>query len=122
MNITITARKFKAHDTLKRHILMMKLKSLNKFNDDILDADVILSYQNNKESIKIAEIIVTGSRTNITATEESDDFEKSVNSAIEKIVTTVKKIKKQKNCQSQMIKIDQKAISKKETYFGRFLL
>jgi len=56
MNIQITARKFKAHDTLKDFI-KDEVTSLSRFNDDIIDADVILSYQNNQNSIKKAEIV-----------------------------------------------------------------
>ena len=51
MNISITARKFKAHETLKDFI-NNEVSSLKKYNDDILNADVILSYQNPKDSIK----------------------------------------------------------------------
>ena len=55
MNISITARKFKAHDSLKDFI-KAEVSSLEKFNYDILKADVILSYQNVNNSIKTAEI------------------------------------------------------------------
>ena len=92
MNITITARKFKAHSTLKSHI-ESEIKSLNKFNDDIINADVILSYQNNHDSIKIAEIILQVPGQRLAAKEESDDFEKSVSSAIEKISRQLVKLK-----------------------------
>lgn len=51
MNIQITARKFKAHDTLKEFI-KDEVTSLERFNDEIIDADVILSYLNNQNSIK----------------------------------------------------------------------
>ena len=95
MNITITARKFKAHNTLKEHI-ESEIKSLTKFNDDIINADVILSYQNNHDSIKIAEIILQVPGQTLAAKEESDDFEKSVNSAIEKISRQLEKIKTRK--------------------------
>ena len=54
MNIQITARKFKAHSTLKDFITD-EISSLKKFNDDIISADVILSYQNSLNSIKKAE-------------------------------------------------------------------
>ena len=92
MNITITARKFKAHITLKSHI-ESEIKSLNRFNDDIINADVILSYQNNHDSIKIAEIILQVPGQRLAAKEESDDFEKSVSSAIEKISRQLVKLK-----------------------------
>ena len=92
MNITITARKFKAHNTLKEHI-ESGIKSLSKFNDDIINADVILSYQNNYDSVKIAEIILQVPGQTFAAKEESDDFEKSVSSAVEKLSRQLRKLK-----------------------------
>ena len=77
MNVIITARKFKAHDTLKDFI-NGEISSLEKFNDDIMNADVKLSYRNNKESIKIAEIILTIPGQTLSAQEETDDFKKSI--------------------------------------------
>ena len=84
MNILITARKFKAHETLKEYV-ENEVKSLKKFNDDILNADVILSYQNQKDSIKTAEIVIQVPGQTLTAQEDSDDFTKSVNAAVEKL-------------------------------------
>ena len=95
MNITITARKFKAHTTLKEHI-DSEIKSLNKYNEDIINADVILSYQNNYDSIKIAEIILQVPGQTLAAKEESDAFEKSVSAAIEKISRQLVKLKTKK--------------------------
>jgi putative sigma-54 modulation protein len=92
MNISITARKFKAHSTLKEYI-QDEVKSLNKFNDDILNADVILSYQNMKESLKNAEIVLQVPGQTLTATEESDDFTKSVSAAVAKLSRQLKKLK-----------------------------
>lgn len=95
MNITITARKFKAHDTLKEFI-NDEVLSLTKFNDDILDVDVILSYQNNKDSVKTAEIILQVPGHSLTATETTDDFKKSINFAVEKIARQLEKLKTKK--------------------------
>lgn len=92
MNIKITARKFKAQESLKDFI-NSTVSSLSKYNDNILNADVRLSFQNSKDSIKIAEIIVAVPGQTLTATEESDDFVKSVNAANEKIVRQLKKLK-----------------------------
>jgi len=95
MNITITARKFKAHSTLKDHI-NDEVKSLVKFNDDILSADVILSYHNIKESLKNTEIVLQVPGQTLTASEESDDFSKSVSSAVAKLSRQLKKLKTKK--------------------------
>ena len=92
MNITITARKFKARETLKDHI-KDEVKSLLKFNDTILSADVILSYQNSHESIKKAEITLHIPGQTIVALEESDDFAKSVSAASQKLERQLKTLK-----------------------------
>lgn len=92
MNVTITARKFKAHDTLKEFVLN-ELKTLERFNEDILDVDVVLSFQNVKDSIKIAEIILHIPGQTLTATEQTDDFKKSINACVEKLERQIKKIK-----------------------------
>lgn len=92
MNISITARKFKAHDTLKEYITS-EISSLAKYFDDIMNADVILSYRNNKDSIKNAEIILRVPGQTLNATEESDDFKKSVSSAVEKLERQLRKLK-----------------------------
>lgn len=92
MNITITARKFKAHDSLKDFI-NDELNSLKKINDDILDVDVILSYQNNRENIKSAELVVMVPGQTLNATESSDDFKKSISASVEKILRQLQKLK-----------------------------
>jgi len=92
MNIQITSRKFKAKDSLKDFI-KDEVKALEKFNDDILDVNVVLSFTHPKDSIKIAEVIVKLPGKSITIENSSDTFEKSVCSAIEKIKTQLKKIK-----------------------------
>lgn len=92
MNITITARKFKARETLKDHV-NAEVKSLLKFNDDILNADVILSYQNSHESIKKAEISLHIPGQTLVATEESDEFTKSVTAATDKLSRQLKTLK-----------------------------
>ena len=92
MNISITARRFKAHETLKNFI-RDELSSLSKYNEDILTAEVILSYVNSKDSIKTAEINLVIPGYTITAKENSDDFKKSVSAASEKISRQLKKIK-----------------------------
>jgi putative sigma-54 modulation protein len=92
MNISITARKFRARQTLKDFI-SSEVKGLKKYNDDILSADVILSYMNSKDSIKSAEIILQVPGQTLSANEDSDDFEKSVSSSVEKLSRQLKKLK-----------------------------
>jgi putative sigma-54 modulation protein len=95
MNIQITARKFKAHPTLKDFI-EGEISSLNKFNDDIIDADVILSFQNNQNSVKKAEIILNIPGQTLTATDQTEDFKTSVTSATEKLKKQLVTIKSKK--------------------------
>jgi ribosomal subunit interface protein len=92
MNISITARKFKAHDTLKEYITD-EVSSLQKFSTDILNADIILSYLNSKASVKTAEIILQVPGQVLTALENSDDFKKSVALSVEKLSRQLQKIK-----------------------------
>lgn len=92
MNISITSRKFKARDTLKDFITD-EVKALTKYNEDILNADVILSFQNTKDSIKKAEITLQVPGQKFFAAGETDDFEKSVSSTVEKLIRQLKTLK-----------------------------
>ncbi len=95
VNIIITSRKFKARDILKDFITA-EVKSLEKYNDRILNVDVILSYQNSHDSIKIAEIIVQVPGQTLTATEQSDEYKKAVSAAVEKLSRQLTKLKSKK--------------------------
>lgn len=101
MNINITARKFKAKDTLKEFI-GNEVKTLEKFNDSIQDVDVVLSYLHNKDSIKIAEISVSIPGKTLLNTEESDDFAKAVTESVNKLKRQLKKIKSKKIAKSKV--------------------
>ncbi len=92
MNIQITSRKFRAKDTLKDHIVK-KIKSLEKYNNQIQDVNVILSFTHIKDSIKTIEIITAIPGKVITVSDSSEDFRKSVDRAIDKIERQLKKIK-----------------------------
>jgi putative sigma-54 modulation protein len=92
MNITITARKFKARETLKNYV-KDEVKSLLKFNDSIISANVILSFQNTHDSIKKAEINLRIPGQTLIAAEESDEFTKSVNAAVSKLLRQLKTLK-----------------------------
>ncbi len=92
MNISITSRKFKARETLKEFI-KDEVSALQRFNDRISSAEVILSYQGVKDSIKMVEIILRIPGQTLTAAEMSDDYKKSTTAAIEKIERQLEKIK-----------------------------
>ena len=95
MNIQITARKFKAHDTLKEFI-KDELSSLEKFNDEIFSADVILSYQNTANSIKKVEVVLNVPGQTINAADQTEDFKTAVVSVTEKLRRQLEKIKSKK--------------------------
>ncbi len=95
MNVSITSRKFKARENLKDFI-NSEVISLERFYDNILSADVILSYQNTRDSIKSAEIVLKIPGMVLKATDDSDDYKKSVSSAVEKLSRQLKKMKTKK--------------------------
>lgn len=101
MNINITARKFKAKDTLKEFI-SDEVKTLGKFNDSIQDVDVVLSYLHSKDSIKIAEISLSVPGKTLLITEESDEFSKAVTESVNKLKRQLKQIKSKKIAKSKI--------------------
>ncbi len=92
MNIQITARKFKARESLKDYI-REEVSNLQKFNDDILDVDVILSFQNQYKNVKNVEIILKVPGHTLAVTESSDEFTKAVATTVNKLERQLKKIK-----------------------------
>ena len=94
MNIQITSRKFRAKDSLKDFI-NRKVKGLTKFNDEIMDVNVVLSYRNQKDSIKNAEMIVQLPGKTLKANEETEDFNKSVDIVTKNLERQLKRFKTQ---------------------------
>lgn len=92
MNIQITSRKFKAKESLKSEI-KKQLSSLTKYNDDILDANVILSYTHQKDSIKTVEINLAVPGKTFTAEETSDEYGKALSKTISKLEKQLKTLK-----------------------------
>jgi putative sigma-54 modulation protein len=95
MNIRITSRKFKAKDSLKDYI-KEEIKTLEKFEDRIHDVNVVLSFTHPKDSIKSAEIVLSLPGKIISVTESSEEFEKSVAIAVQKIRKQITKLKTKK--------------------------
>ncbi len=100
MNIIITARKFKARETLK-DFCKDEVKSLLKFNDSIISADVILSFQNSRESIKKAEVTLRLPGQTLVAAEESDEFTKSVSVTVAKLLRQLKTLKSKRKSRAK---------------------
>lgn len=100
MNIKITSRKFKAKESLKEQI-KSELNSLKKFNDDILDAKVILSYTHLENSLKTVEIILSIPGKSFTAEETSDDFGKALTKTVNKLERQLKTLKSKRLAKSR---------------------
>jgi putative sigma-54 modulation protein len=100
MNIIITARKFKARETLKDHI-KDEVKTLLKINDNIISAEVILSFQNSHDSIKKAEITLRIPGQTLVSAEETDEFTKSVSAAVAKLLRQLKTLKSKRKSRAK---------------------
>jgi putative sigma-54 modulation protein len=92
MDIHFTARRFKAHDTIKEHAINA-VKWLDKFYDGIVRSDIILSYERTTNSLKTAEINLHVHGTILTAREKTDEFHKSIDLAVEKLERQLAKYK-----------------------------
>jgi putative sigma-54 modulation protein len=84
MEIHFTARRFHAHPDLKEYAVEV-VKKLDRYYDDIRRCDIILSYHRSTNSIKTAEINLHVNRTILTARENSEDFFKSIDLALDKV-------------------------------------
>ena len=87
MKVDITARHFSPSDKLKE-MVYEKLKKIEKFNSDIMNCRVVLTKEAN---FKDVEIVVNGKGHHFVANENSENFEKSLISAVDKITIQVKK-------------------------------
>lgn len=92
MNIKFTARHFRPHADLKQHALET-VKKLDKYYDGILAATVVLSFERATNSVKRAEINLQVYGGILTATDESEDFMKSIDAASEKVMLQLQKYK-----------------------------
>jgi len=92
MNIKVTSRHFKSHDSLTEYA-KNSIEELSHFYDGIIKAEVIFSFEKARNSVKIAELTLTVYGTLLTGVGKSEDFEKSVDLAIGKIKTRLKKYK-----------------------------
>ena len=77
------------------------MKSLLKFNDSILSADVILSFQNSHDSVKKAEITLHIPGQTLIAAEETDEFTKSVSAAVAKLLRQLKTLKSKRKSRAK---------------------
>jgi putative sigma-54 modulation protein len=92
MTITVTSRHFRAHQSLVEYA-EEEIRKLSHFYDGIIKCDVILNYEKPRNSVKIAEVKISVYGTVLTSVGNSDDFEKSIDIAIDKVLTQLKKYK-----------------------------
>lgn len=92
MAITVTSRHFKAHPSLVEYA-ENAVKGLERFYDGIIKGEVILEFERARNSLKVAEVIVSVYGAKLTAKHESEDFFKSMDGAIAKLETQLKKYK-----------------------------
>jgi putative sigma-54 modulation protein len=92
MNVQVTARRFKAHDSLREYA-QSQVAKLERYYDNIINADVILSFEKPRDSVKTAEISLGVYGKKIIAKESSDDFVKSIDLAITKLERQLKRYK-----------------------------
>jgi len=93
MNFTFTSRHFKAHDTLKE-FAAAEIEKLSKYYDGVMKCEVILSFEKATNSVKTAELVVKLNNHHvITAKDKTDDFNASIEGAVEKAITQLKKYK-----------------------------
>jgi putative sigma-54 modulation protein len=92
MNIKITARHFRAHESLREQA-EAGIENLTKYYDGIINAEVILSFEKVKDSIKIAEITLGVNGKTLKAIAKSEEYGKSIELALVKIETQLKKYK-----------------------------
>jgi len=92
MNIKITSRHFKPHTTLTEYA-ENAIEDLSHYYDGIIKAEVIFSYEKSRDSVKNAEISLTVYGAVLTGIGSSEAYEKSIDIAIAKIKTRLKKYK-----------------------------
>lgn len=92
MDIHITARHFKAHESLRTYAFD-SIKKIERYYNGIVSANFVLSYEKAVNSVKIAELHVTVHGTILKAIEKSEDFVKSIDAVISKIERQIQKYK-----------------------------
>ena len=92
MRTTVTSRHFKAHKTLLEYAEREAVR-LERFHDGIVKSSIILKFEKNRNSDKIAEVIVSVYRARLTGVAHSADFFKSIDAAIKKVTVQLKKHK-----------------------------
>jgi putative sigma-54 modulation protein len=101
MNTIVTCRHFKAHEELVDYAKDAAEK-LDHYYDGIIKCEIKLSYHKAQNSVKVAEVILTVYKQKITAKVESDDYHKSIDGAIVKVLAQVKKYKEKLHAKNRV--------------------
>ncbi len=88
----ITSRHFKAHETLNEYA-EHSVQQLSHFFDGIIRADITLSFEKSRKSTKIAEIRISVYNAVLVGMGKTDDFFKSIDGAVDKVLAQLKKYK-----------------------------
>jgi integrase/recombinase XerC len=89
MRTKISSLHFKATDSLKE-FAEVEVQRLLKFSDEILNCEIELSYQ---KAEKRAHVHISANGNVLNATEVTDDFQKSIVLAVDKLEQQLKKLK-----------------------------
>jgi putative sigma-54 modulation protein len=92
MKVTVTSRHFKAHESLNAYA-EAAVQHLARYYDGILKAEVILHFEKARNSAKLAEINLSVYNAVLTGEASSSDFFKSIDGAVAKLTTQLKKYK-----------------------------
>ena len=93
MNVTITARHFKAKDTLKKRIVN-KIEKLKTYYDDIISCDVVLFQEKDDE---VAEVKLKLHHDSIVLKEQSDNYFKSIELIYDRLSEKLRRLKGKRN-------------------------
>lgn len=89
MNLIIRSRHFDVTDSIEEYI-RKKMEKLNKYFDQIMDANATLSAEKNRQ---IFEVTLQAKKAIIRAEEDSDDMYTSIDRVVEKLERQIKKYK-----------------------------
>jgi putative sigma-54 modulation protein len=92
MDIQVTARHFKAHESLREYAYNA-VKRMERYYNGIVKSDVILSFERSRNSVKVVEVHIVVHGTLLKAFEKSDDFFKSIDMAMERMERQLKRYK-----------------------------
>lgn len=92
MNVTITARHFKLQDDLNDY-MESKLKRLDRYNDNIIDADLVLGWEKQE---RYAELKLNLNHSQIVLKEVTDDLKKSFDLLMDKAERQLKREKEKR--------------------------